>query len=157
PVASETNVAYARYNPMVSDLARRQSRVIGDLIAEAERALEEGDEFAAGEKLLLAKRGGPKNRRLAKLFADDPSLQKLAQKAEAAYVRGKSGDELDEQLLFAMDENGHNVHLTDQGLDILSPGDPEAFVVPDLSEVIHQVEEDPDLSIDEKRERREAL
>jgi preprotein translocase subunit SecA len=157
PVASETNTAYSRYNPSVADLARRQSRIVGDLIAGAERLIEEGDEFGAGEKLLLAKRGGPKNRRLHKLFADDPSLQKLAQKAEAAYMREKRLHELDEQLLFAMDEKGHNVHLTDQGLDILSPDDPEAFIVPDLSEVIHQVEEDPDLSIDEKRERREAL
>jgi preprotein translocase subunit SecA len=72
-------------------------------------------------------------------------------------MREKRLHELDEQLLFAMDEKGHNVHLTDQGLDILSPDDPEAFIVPDLSEVIHQVEEDPDLSIDEKREKRAEL
>ncbi len=157
PVASETNMAYARYNPMVADLARRQSRIVGDLIGEAERALAEGDEFSAGEKMLLAKRGGPKNRKLAKLLADDPSRQKMVQKAEAAYMREKRLHELDEQLLFAMDEKGHNVHLTDQGLDILSPDDPEAFIVPDLSEIIHQVEEDPDLSIDEKRDRRAEL
>jgi preprotein translocase subunit SecA len=157
PVASEMNTAYGRYNPMVSDLARRQARVVGDLIAQAERAIEEGDEFAAGEKLLLAKRGGPKNRRLAKMFADEPSLQKLVQKVEAAYMREKRLHEVEEQLLFAMDEKGHNVHLTDQGLDILSPDDPDAFIVPDLSEVIHQVEEDPDLSIDEKRDRRAEL
>jgi len=157
PVGSETNTAYARYNPLVADLARRQSRIIGDLIGEAERALAEGDEFAAGEKLLLAKRGGPKNRRLAKLFADEPGHQRLVQKVEASYMREKRLHELDEKLLFAMDEKGHNVHLTDQGLDILSPEDPEAFIVPDLSEVIHRVEEDPDLSIDEKREQRAAL
>ncbi|MEX0911935.1 MAG: SEC-C metal-binding domain-containing protein, partial [Gemmatimonadota bacterium] len=157
PVASETNLAYGKYNTMVADLARRQNRVVGEMIAEAEKALEEGDEFTAGEKLLLAKRGGPKNRRLAKMFADDPGLQKLTQKVEASYMREKRLHELDEQLLFAMDEKGHNVHLTDRGIDILSPDEPDAFIVPDLSEVIHEVEEDPDLSIDEKREQREKL
>jgi len=157
PVASETNSAYGRYNPMVADLARRQSRIVGDMIASAERAIAEGDEFVAGEKLLLAKRGGPKNRRLHKMLSDEPSLQRLVQKVEASYMREKRLHELEEQLLFAMDEKGHNVHLTDQGLDILSPDDSEAFIVPDLSEVIHAVEEDPDLSIDEKRERRAEL
>jgi preprotein translocase subunit SecA len=39
-------------------------------------------------------------------------------------MREKRLHELDEQLLFAMDEKGHNVHLTDQGLDVLSPDDP---------------------------------
>ena len=157
PVASETNTAYARFNPMVADLARRQARIVGDMIAQAEKAIASGDDFMAGEKLFLAKRGGPKNRRLAKMLADEPGLQKLVQKVEASYMREKRLHELEEQLYFAMDEKGHNVHLTDQGLDILSPNDPEAFVVPDLSEIIHQVEEDPDLSIDEKRDRRAQL
>ncbi|MQA88678.1 MAG: preprotein translocase subunit SecA [Gemmatimonas sp.] len=157
PVGSETNQAYGRYNTQVADLSRRQSRIIGDLIAQAEKAIAEGDEFAVGEKLLLAKRGGPKNRRLAKLFADDPGLQKMVQKVEASYMREKRLHELDEQLLFAMDEKGHNVHLTDQGLEVLAPDDPEGFIVPDLSEVVHQVEEDPDLSIEERRQRREQL
>ncbi len=157
PVGSDTNTAYARFNPIVADLARRQARIVGDMIAQAEKAIAAGDEFTAGEKLFLAKRGGPKNRRLAKLLADEPSLQKLVQKVEASYMREKRLHELEEQLYFAMDEKGHNVHLTDQGLDILSPDDSDAFVVPDLSEVIHQVEEDPDLSIDEKRDRRAAL
>src|SRR5690606_146809 len=157
PVSSETNMDYGRYNTQVADLARRQSRIVGDLIAQAEKAIAEGDEFTAGEKLLLAKRGGPKNKRLAKMFADDPSLQKHVQKVEAAYMREKRLHELEEQLLFAMDEKGHNVHLTDQGLEILAPDDPEGFIVPDLSEVVHHVEEDASLSIDEKRLQREAL
>ncbi|HEU5209093.1 MAG TPA: SEC-C metal-binding domain-containing protein, partial [Longimicrobiales bacterium] len=37
------------------------------------------------------------------------------------------------------------------------PSDPEAFVVPDLSEAVGRVEHDPDLSIDEKRERIQTL
>jgi preprotein translocase subunit SecA len=60
---------------------------------------------------------------------------------------------VDELLLFAMDEKGHSIHLSDQGLDELSPGDPEAFVVPDLSEAVGAIERDPDLSVAEKRDR----
>ena len=51
-------------------------------------------------------------------------------------MREKRLFEVDELLLFAMDEKGHAVHLSDAGLDELSPGDSEAFVVPDLSEAM---------------------
>jgi preprotein translocase subunit SecA len=157
PVSSETNAAYARYNPMVSDLYRRQTRIVAELIADAEKAIEEGDTYRAGERLLAAKRGVPRNKRLLKMFSDDPGLQKLVGKVEGDYMRDKKLHELDEQLLFAMDEKGHNAHLTDQGLDVLAPGDHDAFVIPDISEGVHRVEIDPDLSIDEKREAREEL
>ncbi|MGI9179373.1 MAG: preprotein translocase subunit SecA [Longimicrobiaceae bacterium] len=157
PVGTETNVAYARYNPSVSDLYRRQARIVSEMIAQAERALQEGDEVTVGEMLLLAKRGMPKNKRLHKLLADDPGLQKMIQKVEASYMREKRLHELEEGLLFSMDEKGHNVHLTDQGIEVLSPDDPAAFVIPDISEEIHWVEEDPDLSVEEKRERKEEL
>jgi preprotein translocase subunit SecA len=157
PVGSETNVAYARYNPLVADLYRRQSRIVSELVADAERAIANGEEMTAGENLLLAKRGMPRNKKLMKMFADDPGLQKLVQKVEAAYMREKRLHELDERLLFGMDEKGHNAHLTDQGLDVLAPDDHSAFIIPDISEEIAHVEEDPDLSVDEKREAKEAL
>jgi preprotein translocase subunit SecA len=157
PVSSETNAAYARYNPMVSDLYRRQTRIVAELIADAEKAIAEGDTYRAGERLLAAKRGVPRNKRLLKMFSDDPGLQKLVGKVEGDYMRDKKLHELDEQLLFAMDEKGHNAHLTDQGLDVLAPGDHDAFVIPDISEGVHRVEVDPDMSIDEKREAREEL
>ncbi|MBV9774285.1 MAG: preprotein translocase subunit SecA [Gemmatimonadetes bacterium] len=155
PVGTETNAAYGRYNASVSDLFRRQSRLVAELIADAEKAIAEGDDYRAGERLLLAKRGVPRNKRLLKMFSDDPGLQKLVSKVEGDYMRDKRLHELDEQLLFAMDEKGHNVHLTDQGLDVLAPGDHEAFVIPDISEAVHRIEIDPTLSIDEKRAARE--
>ena len=52
-----------------------------------------------------------------------------------------------------MDEKGSNVHLSDAGLDELSPGDPQTFVVPDLSEVIGEIQQDEALSVQEKRDR----
>ncbi len=157
PVAQETNTAYARYNTLVSDLFRRQTRIVTELIGDAERALKEDDIYTAGEKLLLAKRGMPKNKKLQKMFADDPSLQKQVLKVEADYMREKRLHVFEEALLFAMDEKGHNVHLTDQGLEVLGPDDRNAFIVPDISESVHRVEEDPDLSVDEKREKREQI
>src|SRR5690606_25675676 len=86
-------------------------------------------------------------------FADSPGLQKLVQRVEGEYMREKRLHEIDELLLFAMDEKGHSIHLSDKGYDELSPGDPEAFVVPDLSEAVGAIERDPDMPVEEKRER----
>jgi preprotein translocase subunit SecA len=121
PVGTETNAAYARYNPLVADLFRRQTRLVNDMLAEAERNIAAGDPYAAAEKLFLAKRGAPKNKRLQKMLADDPGLVKTIGKVERDYLLAKNTHELEENLLFSMDEKGHNVHLTDQGLDVLAP------------------------------------
>jgi preprotein translocase subunit SecA len=157
PVGSETNAAYARYNPGVADLARRQTRLVNDLIAQAEKDIEGGDSYAAGEKLFLARKGSPRNKRLQKMLADDPGLVRVIGKVERDYMMEKRVHELEENLLYSMDEKGHTIHLTDQGLDVLAPDDHDAFVVPDISEAVHRVEEDPSLGVDEKRERKEVL
>ncbi|HEX6252279.1 MAG TPA: preprotein translocase subunit SecA, partial [Gemmatimonadaceae bacterium] len=157
PVGEEQSLEYRQHSPSVANLYRKQTRIVSELIAEAETALAAGDEQTAGEKLLAAKRGSPKNKRLLKIFAEQPSVQKLVQKVEADFMREKALHEVDEMMYFAMDEKGHSIHLSDKGLDELSPSDPEAFVVPDLSEAVGRVEHDPDLSIDEKRERIQTL
>jgi preprotein translocase subunit SecA len=157
PVGSGTNAAYARYNPSVADLFRRQTRIVNELVAGAEKDIEGGDLYAAGEKLFLARRGAPKNKRLHKLLSEDPGLQRSISKVERDYMLEKRVHELEEQLLFSMDEKGHNVHLTDQGLDVLAPDEHDAFIVPDISEEVHKVEQDDALSVDEKREAIAAL
>ena len=157
PVGRDTSTPFKQMAPLVGRLYRQQSKITGELVAAANRELEAGNEHAAGESLLAVKRGTPRNKRLLKLFAEDPGIQKLVQKVEGDYMREKRLHEIDELLLFAMDEKGHNVHLSDKGLDTLSPGDPDAFVVPDLSEAMGELEQDEALSVDDRRERIQAL
>ncbi len=157
PVGRDTSTPFKQMAPLVGRLYRQQSKITGQLVAAANRELEAGNEHAAGESLLAVKRGTPRNKRLLKLFAEDPGIQKLVQKVEGDYMREKRLHEIDELLLFAMDEKGHNVHLSDKGLDTLSPGDPDAFVVPDLSEAMGELEQDETLSVDDRRERIQAL
>ncbi len=154
PVGKDTSTPFKQYAAMVSNLYRKQTRIANELVAEAEKLLaseEDGAQYAAGEKLLAVKRGAPKHKKLMKMFADDPGLQRLVQRVEADYMRDKRLHEVDEQLLFAMDEKGHNVHLSDAGIEELSPNDPDAFVIPDLSEGIGAIEHDEDKSLEEKR------
>ena len=154
PVAKDSSDSFKQYNPLVSSLYRKQLKLVNELVGEAEEELEEnGETFEAGEKLLAVRRGAPRHKKLMKMLADEPSLQGLVQKVEADYMREKRLYEVDEMLYYAMDEKGHNVHLSDRGLDELSPNDPEAFVVPDLSEVLGKIEDDPTLDPEEKGEK----
>jgi preprotein translocase subunit SecA len=153
PVGEEQADEYRRYNPLVSSLYRKQTRIVNELVAAAEKHLEEKDDDQAGEKLLAAKRGAPKHKRLLKLFSENPAVQKLVTQVEGNLMRDKRLHEIDEHMFFAMDEKGHSIHLSDMGLDELSPSDPHAFVVPDLSEALGRIEKDPDMSIEAKRDR----
>ena len=159
PVGSDTSTPFKKYNSLVSNLYKKQLRIANEMVGEAEKhlAAEEDEQFEAGEKLLAVKRGAPKHRRFMKLLADDPSLSTLVNKVEADYMREKRLHEIDEMLYFAMDEKGHNVHLSDRGLDELSPNDPEAFTVPDLSAEMGVVEHSETLSVEQKRERMQQL
>jgi preprotein translocase subunit SecA len=153
-VGKDTSTPFKQFSAMVSNLYKKQTRVSSELVAEAQKLLasgEDGAQYAAGEKLLAVKRGTPKQKTLMKMFADDPGLQRLVQRVEGDYMREKRLHEVDEQLLFAMDEKGHNVHLSDAGIEELSPNDPDAFVIPDLSEAIGAVEEDETKSLEERR------
>src|SRR5437899_5159484 len=60
-------------------------------------------------------------------------------------------------LYFVMDERGRSVHLTDKGVETMSPEDPQLFLVPDISKVVHDIEHDEALSPKEKIERRRQV
>ena len=60
-------------------------------------------------------------------------------------------------LYFVLDEKGHSVHLTDRGAEAMSPDDPTLFLVPDISEEIHRIDKDPELSPHDRIERRRTV
>jgi len=154
---------YKKHNAQVASLVRKQRNLVNELVAAAEegwRKLEGEDEqtgeFEVGKNLLAAQRGGPKNKRLLKLL-NETGVKQLLLRTEGALIRDKAFAEVDEELLFTTDEKGHTIQLSDRGLDVLSPGDPDAFVVPDISEAVKKVEDAENLSTDEKRERIQDL
>ena len=155
--------AYKKYNAQVASLVRKQSAIVNELIGQAEVELqkmedeaEEVSEFRTGKLLLAAQRGAPKNRHLMKLLSET-GVKQIVQRTEAGVMREKAMAEIDEMLLFTTDEKGHTTQISDRGQDILSPGDPDAFVVPDISEVVKKVEDDEKLGPDEKRDRIQGL
>src|SRR5688500_15955473 len=160
PVGNESDRDYAQYNGMVSRLAREQTELVNRLVGEAERALEKGDTDAAATSLYQANLGAPKNKRLLKVLQEQGNRQ-LMQKRELDVIADRkipAGKrqfaEVEEELLYVIDEKGHTVHLTDRGVDVLSPNDRDAFMLPDISEAVHRIDHDPEMSPQEKVEAR---
>ncbi|HEY3935159.1 MAG TPA: preprotein translocase subunit SecA [Gemmatimonadales bacterium] len=164
PVGDEDSVHYRGYNAKVGDLVRRQNEVVSGLVAEGERLLESDKTRAdAGIKLYQAQLGGPKNKKLLKLM-NETGVKQLVQRTELDYIadrkmamRQQQMRDLEESLFFVLDEKGHAVHLTDQGSAALSPHDPGLFIVPDISQEIHQIEHDAELDPAAKAEQRRQV
>ncbi|MGD8414080.1 MAG: preprotein translocase subunit SecA, partial [Candidatus Latescibacterota bacterium] len=132
--------------PKVERVVRMQQQEVNSLVADAQKWLGEEDrEDDAARALLKAKRGGPKNNRFMKLMAE-PGIEKMINHYEADLMRMKVLHELDEELFFAVDEKGNTINLTEKGREALSPEDREQFVLPDLSEMIGEIDRDESLS-----------
>jgi preprotein translocase subunit SecA len=163
PVGNENDAMYFEHNAAVARVVRRQTELVNTLVGEAERDLERGDRPSAALRLYKAQLGGPKNRRLMKLLQEQGNKQ-LAQKMELDHIADRrlpaskqSYRDLEDDLLFVLDEKGHSVHLTDQGVDFMSPNEHDAFMLPDLSLEVHHVDHDPDLTAEQKLAERQRL
>ena len=97
------------------------------------------DDNKAAVNLLIASRGAPQNKRLMKIFQQQGTKQ-LVHKMESEYIRDKKMPELDEQLYFSIDERAHVIDLSEIGRQYLSPDHPENFIIPDLGEIFHEIE-----------------
>src|SRR6266436_6295065 len=163
-VGSEADEKYAQFNAQVVQLVRKQTAVVNDLIAKAEPLL--GDQKAAYQGAVLlyqAQLGMPKNKKLLKLL-QEPGVKAQVQRVELDVLadrklpaREQKMRHVEEDLYFVLDERGHSVHLTDKGVETMSPQDPNLFVVPDISHAVHEIERDETLAPKEKIERRRQV
>ena len=122
PVGNESDGDYAALNTGVARLVRKQTELANELVAQGEKALAAGDEQAAGMAFYQARLGAPKNKRLLKALQEQ-GVKKLVQKMELDHIADRklpaskqAFRDIEEQLLFVLDEKGHSVHLTDRGV-----------------------------------------
>ena len=156
PVGESKN-RFAEMKPKVERLVRDQTILVNRMVADGERLMgEEGKEYEAGIKLLQAQRGSPKHKKLIKLM-HEPGIQRLIRRVESDFMRDKKLNELDEDLLFVIDEKAHICDLTDLGRQSLSPENPELFILPDLATQLSELEGDEAMDLATKEQRREAL
>jgi len=159
---------YGNFKPQVENLFHVQERLCNRFLAEAEDLLKKlrpedgsnvqdaaGLERQIGLLLFRVKSGQPKSPGLLKLL-EEPENLRLMNQAELQLHADQKKVELyaeKEQLFFAMDEKSHDADLTEKGRTHLSPKDPDAFMLPDLTTALHEIDAGPEA---DPRKRLEA-
>ena len=158
PVEHEEEGFYDELKPLVIRLRQNQGRLIQSIIDEALKLFEKDPESEeAIEKLLLVKRGDPKNPRFLDLIAETPALKTRIDRMESYLSSQKTLSQFDGSLFCSIDEKSNAVELMENGLGLLSGSQVDAFIVPSLEEGYLEIDENPSLSLEEKIGARSAL
>ncbi len=149
----ETKEDYGRWKKEVEHLIRKQGRDINELLDEARKHLEaeEGDE--AGERLLLARRGAPKNKKLMKIMKE-PGVEKLVERTKHRLMTEKRLNHLDEELYYVIDEATRLADIKDKGYRELERVNPELLKLLRLERAGAEAELDDEQEADAAGEHR---
>ena len=161
PVAEEREPAFPRLRQPVASLVELQIRLVTRLMNEAREELEklgENKEPSADslDKLWLAAHGMPRNRIFLRLM-ENGRWRKLLEKHEGVLASEIEKDRrfhLKERLYFSISERNHEADLSQLGRDTLRPGEPDAFVLPDLPSRYVELDNDESLTPERRAELR---
>jgi preprotein translocase subunit SecA len=146
---------FAQWKPLVDSLVRAQQQLCNRFLSEAEALIKKLNptdgsnvqnaaelEHQIGLLLFRVKTGQPKSEGLMKVL-ENPEYAGLMNRAELELHKDQKKVDLyreKEELLFAIDEKSQEADLTEKGRNFVSPQDPEAFVLPDLTTLLHDVD-----------------
>ena len=146
---------FAQWKPLVDSLVRAQQGLCNRFLKEAEDLIKKLNptdgsniqnaaelEHQIGLLLFRVKSGQPKSEGLMKIL-ENPEYAGLMNRAELDLHKDQKKVDLyreKEELLFAIDEKSHEADLTEKGRSFVSPKDPEAFVLPDLTTLLHDID-----------------
>jgi len=172
PAVVHVDQQFDKFKPIVNSLVQQQDRLANRYLVEAEKIRKElrpldgtnpenPEELERELGLLLykVKMGNPRSDALLK-FLEEPDFIRMMQKSEMELHLDQSKRQLyaqKEELLFAIDEKGHDADLTEKGRGFLSPKDPEAFVLPDLTELFHEIDAGPEPDVRKRLETKAQI
>ena len=168
PAVHTFDEQYGQWKPTVEGLVRAQQQLCNRFLKEAEELIKklhptdganvtnaDALEKQIGLLLFRVKTGQPKSENLMKIL-ENPENAGMMNRAELELHKDQKKVDLyreKEELLFAMDEKSQEADLTEKGRSFISPEDPDAFVLPDLTTMLHDVDVGPE---PDARKRMEA-
>ena len=162
PMREDHPLPFGEMKPLVMKLFAAQLKHCNQLAEEAKKALgQEGlsdeDTDASIAKLYQVKKGMPTHRQFMRLM-EDAQIRKKYEKFDlemnSDYNKVRA-HELKEDLHYVIDEKNQQADLTEIGRSLVSPNDPNGFVIPDLATIYVEIDRDSDSSDDVKRQKRE--
>jgi len=159
---------FEQWNPVVQKLVKRQTEHVNNVMANVRKAMAELEKakqgtqewkdlrYSIGYELLKARKGLPKHMQLQKVLQEVEYL-KMLEAAEREVMLRKAMRELEADLYYTVDEKGHAIDLTDMGRELVSPDNPDQYVLGDLVEEFAAIENRAGLGREEKEKLKDEV
>ena len=163
PVPKGDDQLFEQLRPQVERLVEAQKKLATQYLADAKRLIASNDKKEQEEGFLALYRSHkclPKNKALIK-FLSEQGIKAAMLKTEEIYMEqnNKRMHEVTDPLYFVIDEKLNSVDLTDKGVDLISgnSADPTFFVLPDITAQLSELENEKDLTDEERLAKKDAL
>ena len=163
PVPKGDDQLFEQLRPQVERLVEAQKKLATQYLADAKRLIASNDKKEQEEGFLALYRSHkclPKNKALIK-FLSEQGIKAGMLKTEEIYMEqnNKRMHEVTDPLYFVIDEKLNSVDLTDKGVDLISgnSADPTFFVLPDITAQLSELENEKDLTDEERLAKKDAL
>ena len=163
PVPKGDDQLFEQLRPQVERLVEAQKKLATQYLADAKRLIASNDKKEQEEGFLALYRSHkclPKNKALIK-FLSEQGIKAGMLKTEEIYMEqnNKRMHEVTDPLYFVIDEKLNSVDLTDKGVDLISgnSADSTFFVLPDITAQLSELENEKDLTDEERLAKKDAL
>ena len=163
PVPQGEDQMFEEFRPLVERLVEAQRNLATKYLSDARRLIASSDPKEQEEGFLSLFRSFkalPKNKALIK-FLSEPGIKSGMLKTEGIYMEqnNKRMPEAVEPLFFVIDEKLNSADLTDKGVDLITGNsqDPTLFVLPDITAMLSQLDNEAGLSDEEKINKKDEM
>ena len=163
PMQDDNPLPFKEIKPSIQNLVSQQQSYCNNLVAEAKVVLEGEDpdpdaKYTAVGKLYQVKLGMPKNKQFHRLN-EVPAIRRAVDKFDLEMnsdFNKKERYALKEELFYVIDEKQQQADLTERGRVLMSPNDPDAFMLPDLPTQFIEIDKDDALAAEAKQASKQA-
>ena len=163
PVPKGEDQLFESLCPLVERLVEAQKVLATKYLTDAKKLIASDDKKEVEEGFLALFRSHkalPKNKALIK-FLSEQGIKAGMLKTEEIYMEqnNKRMHEATDPLYFVIEEKMNSVDLTDKGVDLITGNsdDPTLFVLPDIAAQLSELENEKDLSDEQKLEKKDTL
>lgn len=158
PMQDDNPLPFNEIKPTIQKLVSQQQSLCNNLVAEAKKSLDSAEtdvdeKHEAIAKLYQVKLGMPKNKQFHRLN-EVPTIRRAVDKFDLEMnsdFNKKQRYALKEELYYVIDEKQQQADLTENGRNLMSPNDPDAFMMPDLPTQFIEIDKQEEVSLEDKQ------
>lgn len=157
PMQDDKPLPFGEIKPIIKKLVSQQQTYCNQLATSAKNILDDADSDEAAKneamsQLYQIKLGMPKNKQFHRLN-ETPWIRRALDKFDLEINSDFQKNEryaLKEKLYYTIDEKQQQADLTEKGRNLMSPNDPDAFMMPDLPSQFVTIDQQAELSGEQK-------